>query len=565
MRTVKRCMTELEKVSNRVVLVILLVGMLVFLTNAALCVSVGVTGLYDPDNSDDITGELFVMLPHFWRLSSELGYGVTAEGVGKLWEMPPDRYQLLYSLVFSPELAKYAGPYLGAGFGFYKGEINEEANTALIEYQFGAPHFFGGVMFSLGRLSLRGGVRYVMRDEENPVEPGGLLYQASLMFSFGRRGKARGELAVLERADDTGSGREPPDEVTEYKAPPKYQPPPEYERAKVDKLVTVKLMSEELSLLPQGTIQRVLVQDDKKAASGSLVRTGDKLLLSLPDQPQLELPHLLETMVSLDGKTILQFGDEILLTHPLRTDLLWVDKKGKVIKQLVNYYGGNAGIAMSNDGYTAVAGKLVENPDNVMMALYSPLGMEVWKIPLQMDQRIAQMIVASGGQHVASIVTDHDKWLENHRLEIMDKNGRLSGTISGMGILQKIVLLGDGDKAFVQGYDAYGMVDIPTGELIWQRSGKIRMVSPYGATLSPDGQILFLMLADLKDRAEEAYGWKSLALDSATGGEMMVEYLPRKYPTTWDRIYEQVSASEIRILAGQQKITYSWEKKEGGR
>ena len=124
---------------------------------------------------------------------------------------------------------------------------------------------------------------------------------------------------------------------------------------------------------------------------------------------------------------------------------------------------------------------------------------------------------------------------------------------------------GDGEKAFVQGYDTYGVVDIPSGELIWQRNEKIRMVSPYGATLSPDGKILFLMLADLKDRAEETYGWKSLALDSATGADMMLEYLPRKYPTTWDRIYEQVSASEIKILAGQQRITYSWEKKEGGR
>jgi len=553
-----------EKMSNLVVLIILLVGMLILSADAALSVSIGVTGLYDPDNTDDVTGELFLMLPHFWRLSSELGYGFTGEGFGNLFEMPPDRYQLLYSLVFSPELTKYAGPYLGAGFGYYKGEIPEDDDTELIEYQFGAPHFFGGVMFNLGRLSLRGGVRYVLHDEENPIEPGGLLYQASLMFSFGRRGKRR-ESVVSERPIGTVPVREVPDKDQEYEPPPEYKPPPEYERAKTAELVTVKLVSEEISLMPQGAVQRVLVRDDKKAASGSLVRTADKLILSLPDKPQLELPRLMETMVSLDGKTILQFGDEIMLTHPVLTDLFWVDRNGKVIRQLVNYYGGNAGIAMSNDGYTAIAGKLLDDPETMMMALYSPLGEEVWNFPLQKDQRIAQMIVASGGQHVAAIVTDSDKWLENHRIEIMDRNGRRSGTISGMGILQKIVLLGDGEKAFVQGYDTYGVVDIPSGELIWQRKEKIRMVSPYGATLDPDGKILFLMLADLRDRAEETYGWKSLALDSVTGGEMMVEYLPRKYPTTWDRIYEQVSASEIRILAGQQKITYSWEKREGGR
>jgi len=564
MGTVERCMAEMEKVSNRVVLVILLVGMLVFLTNAALCVSVGVTGLYDPDNSDDITGELFVMLPHFWRLSSELGYGVTAEGVGKLWEMPPDRYQLLYSLVFSPELTKYAGPYLGAGFGFYKGEIPGEAKTDPIEYQFGAPHFFGGVMFNLGRLSLRGGARYVMHDKEYPVEPGGLLYQASLMFSFARRGKARGELAVSERADGTESGREPPDEVTEYKPPPEYQPPLEYEMAKVDELVTVKLVSEEISLKPEGTIRSVVIKDDKSGMSGHLVGTAGKLVLSFPDQPQVELPHLLDTMISLDGKAILQFGDRTGLRHPIRTDLYWVDSAGKVVGRLQDHYAGRAAIAMSNDGFTAVAGKLMGESDTVEMALYSPAGVKLWEVQLPEDQRVAQMSVMPGGQYIAALTTNSDAWLKDHRIEIRDQNGRPSETVSGMGVLQILVPLGDGSRIFVQAHSSYGIVDIATSELIWQRRGKVRMISPYGAALSPDGRTLFLLFADLRDGQEGVYGWQFLALDSATGEEMMLEYLPRKYTTTWDRVYEDVSDNEIRILAGQQRITYSWEKKEGG-
>jgi hypothetical protein len=324
--------------------------------------------------------------------------------------------------------------------------------------------------------------------------------------------------------------------------------------------IKVALESEENVSVPEGTVQRILVERDKQMISGHLLRRDDKLLLAVPDQPQVELPRVLETMISKDGKTILQFGDEIKLTHPRRTDLYWVDQSGKVVHQLVNHYAGNAVIAMSDDGFTVVAGKLFDKPDDAVVALYSPVGRELWVVRLEEDRRVAQIVVTPKGQHAVAIVTDSQDWMQNHRVQIRHKNGEISAIVPDMGVLQKLVLLDDGSKAFIQGYDSYGMLDIPTGRLIWQRQEKVRMISPYGAGLSPDGTILFLLIADLKDKAEETYGWELVALNASAGERLLQEHLPKKYPSTWERVFEQISEDGIRILAGQQRVRYSWKR-----
>lgn len=330
-----------------------------------------------------------------------------------------------------------------------------------------------------------------------------------------------------------------------------------------DQKITVKLLSKEPLLLPKGAIRRIIIRHDEQKLIGYLIREANKRLLSIPNRPQIELPYPLEVFVSLDGKTVLQFGDSLRLAHPERTDLYWINEGGEAIAQVVNHFSGDARLNISDDGFTAISGSLFGKPESRSLALFSPLGKRLWEKSLNSKRRIDQILVSPQGNFIITIATDREKWLENHRLEIWNKSGAHETAIDELGILQKFVILGSGKKVFIQGYDAYGIVDIPSRRLLWKRPGKIRMISPYGAVLSPDKTTLILLLAEFEGRRTGIYRWKILALNASTGEEFAHFYLPEQYPSTWERVFEKVTAREIKILAGKQRISYSWHKQNG--
>ena len=229
----------------------------------------------------------------------------------------------------------------------------------------------------------------------------------------------------------------------------------------------------------------------------------------------------------------------------------------------MDYYAGNAVLSMSSDGYTGVAGKLFGRPEESRFGLYSPQGNRIWEVSLGKRERIDKILVAPGGQWAASLVTDSDRWLEDHRIQLRQKQGELTTTLSGVGIIQKIVLLYNGPTLFIQGFDHYGMADLQSGGLIWRVEGKIRMASVSGAALSPDRKTLFLVLADVKDKSQSEYNWMLQARDAKTGEILMVEKLPRQYPSTWSPVFEEVTPTEVRLQAGNYRLTFGW-KREGG-
>ena len=85
---------------------------------------------------------------------------------------------------------------------------------------------------------------------------------------------------------------------------------------------SVQLISEE-ALTPSDKKARLLfIRKGNQIQTGSIRRIGEKIELALPDAPVLELTRKLETAVSLDGKTIVQYGDEVDQSHPSRDKYL---------------------------------------------------------------------------------------------------------------------------------------------------------------------------------------------------------------------------------------------------
>lgn len=321
------------------------------------------------------------------------------------------------------------------------------------------------------------------------------------------------------------------------------------------------------AIAPPGapSVQWLVTKQDDRARVGNVVRRDRKLAIVFAEGAPVELPRDLETQVSGDGKTIVQFGDETKLDLPRRTDVYWLDAKGAVVGSLVGRYAGNAVVSLSTDGYTAVGGKRLDKPSEVTLGLYSPQGKPVWEVRLAANERVAMAAVMPGGRSVVTVVTDGKRWLEDNRLTIHRERGAADAPVV-LGVVQKLVLLGDGQRAFVQGFDAFGVLDVAAKRLAWKRAGKIRMVSPHGAALAPDGRTLFLMLAGPKEKATQAeYRWILRALDAATGDEKGSLELPKPTPATWSHVFEDVTASHVKVLAGSSRVTLAWRQEGGDR
>lgn len=328
--------------------------------------------------------------------------------------------------------------------------------------------------------------------------------------------------------------------------------------------VTVKLLSEEKLTLPEQAVKPLLIRKDQQIVRGYILLSAGKMKLSLPDRPALEFPYSLETLVSLDGKTILQFGDELDKSHPQRTNLYWVDNSGNIVSQVVNYYAERARISLSDNGFTAVAGPLYQERDTVVLSLYAPTGEKLWEFALNKNQRAANVKVTPKGEYTILVTTDNKEWLKNHQLHIVNDKGELQASLTNFDVIQKITLVDNDEHLFVQGYDTYGLVKIPNGSIVWLQREKIRMVSPFAAQISPQGDLLFIILADFQGKPQATYRWQLVSLNVSDGKEVHSAWLPKEYPSTWHHVFEQISSNRLQILAGQERIIYSWQKQKGG-
>jgi hypothetical protein len=324
--------------------------------------------------------------------------------------------------------------------------------------------------------------------------------------------------------------------------------------------------AEPISAAAADPLRRLVTKPDDRVRLGQLVRRDRKLTVELAGAAPVALPRDLDTQVSADGSTIVQSGDEAKLDLPRRTDVYWYDAKGVALGRLVGRYAGNAVVALSTDGFTAVGGQVLDEPGETALGLYTPQGSRLWEVRLAPSERVATAAVAPGGRFVVTLVTDATRWLEGHRLRVHREGGTADAPVAALGVVQKLVLLGDGQRAFVQGLEAFGVLDAATNRLSWRREGRIRMVSPHGAALDAEGRIIFLMLARLGEKARDArqkeYRWNLRALDAASGQDAGSLELPTPHPATWGRVFEEVTASQIRILAGSSRVTLGW--RQGG-
>jgi len=316
--------------------------------------------------------------------------------------------------------------------------------------------------------------------------------------------------------------------------------------------------------VPQNAIRHMLIETATGVQPGYISEQEGITTVALPGKKEISLPFRLPQIISYDGSTIIQFGDPYLLDEPQRLDVFWIDSEGKEKNRLVNHYGGDARLDVSADGFTSVGGSLLERQGNSSVSCYSPDGKMIWETYLKERRHISQIYAGTKGSLIITVTTDPDHWLKDFRLDIYDRSGNQRSSIKDLGIIQRVVLIGNDRRIFFQGRESYGAIDGVSGKVLWRTPGKITMVSPYGASLSPDGRYLFTVVIGQEGRRSGPYHWKFVVLDISSGRIIGTQMLPDKYPATWERIFESVGNDSVTVIAGSSRINISIKTVKGG-
>jgi hypothetical protein len=310
-------------------------------------------------------------------------------------------------------------------------------------------------------------------------------------------------------------------------------------------------------------VREFAVQRDDGHAIASLISAGDRLQLRLPRVPPLTLPTRLETLVSRDGRTVLQYGDDLIRMHPQRTDLFWVDDSGDIRAQVRNTYGGEAAVDMADDGHVAVAApdyflshkheQLLEHTHAVqqetLVDLYDPQGRKLLGGRLPKVRKVSMLRAIAGGGGVLLVSASASKPLEDNRLAVVRARGTLNDIPHSFGIVQKISVLEGASRAFVQGTLAYGVIDLQQLRVLWQRAGKIRQISPYGAAIDTVRQRLYVMTGISVDAATQSYRWTLSVFGAENGTPLGQATLPQPYRSTPLPVFVDFKADSIGVLA----------------
>lgn len=350
-------------------------------------------------------------------------------------------------------------------------------------------------------------------------------------------------------------------------------------------LLATLLLSTAFAQSPSGNFDRLQLSVDETATVGAFrtapPRTRDfvvqhdgldqlarlsaedgKQRLNLPANRTLELPLKLDTLVARKSRTVLQYGDALMQMHPLRTDLFWIDAKGAIAAQVRNTYDGAAAIDMADDGHVAVAARGYfdkHSRDDAKRAtrvdLYTPDARKIFGATLPNDRKVAHLRAFSGGGGALLVSVPAAKPLVDNRILVLRVKAAQAEIAHRFGVVQKIAVLEGATRAFVQGTEGWGMLDLTRNRLLWEKRGKIRQISPRGAALDAARQRLYLMTGESADAGTLTYRWTLSVLGAEDGAPLGQVKLERPLPSTSLPVFLDAGAQGIAVLTEERRLT----------
>jgi hypothetical protein len=288
----------------------------------------------------------------------------------------------------------------------------------------------------------------------------------------------------------------------------------------------------------------------------------DRPVITMPDGRALRLPLDLNVVTSRDNRTVVQYGDALMRMHPVRTDLFWIGEDGNVRAEIRNRFDGKTVLDMSDDGYLAVVGGAFLSevprgePKPKTAVIYSPAGEVIAEARIGPETEVAQIVsLPRGSGGLMAAAPTGEPLVENRLLLLRDGEiERLED--AGFGLLQKLVGLGRNGLVFVQGSNAYGLVDAAEGAVLWRNPGGIRLVGPQAAALDPSGAQLFLMTGE-RVGSDALYAWTLTILDAGTGEGLGQRAIEGRFPGVSEPVFTELTEDSAVIAPGGNRMRLS--------
>lgn len=284
-------------------------------------------------------------------------------------------------------------------------------------------------------------------------------------------------------------------------------------------------------------------------------RRNFRPVISVSENLQVRLPLPLNAKVSRDRRTIVQYGDPLFRMHPQRLDIYWIGEDGEVRDTVLNRFDGESRLAISRDGYLAVAGGAFlseAEPGEAKpkaVELYNPRGEPIADATVEPGRDLTHLVPLPEGRGVIFSTAPSKDNLSDNRLLLLEREQTRDVTPEGFGILQKVVALET--SAFVQGEMNFGLFDLEEGELMWSRPETIRLIGPEAAMLSSDGRLLMLVTGD-RVGAEAIYRWTLTVLDASSGKSLAQERLEGEFPSAESEVFADVGENHAVLRIGDQ-------------
>ena len=158
---------------------------------------------------------------------------------------------------------------------------------------------------------------------------------------------------------------------------------------------------------------------------------------------------------------------------------------------------------------------------------------------------------------MAAVICNAKNPLKDHRILILDGKNNEVKRINNLSLVQKMVVVGQSKALFIQGRDRHGLINLSDGTVAWTQPGNVRLISPSGASLSPDGSLLFLLLADWDGRSKPAYSWRLQSLEATDGQVLSVMDMPKPMAGTRANLFGKIDADKVEIITDTEQLSIS--------
>lgn len=307
---------------------------------------------------------------------------------------------------------------------------------------------------------------------------------------------------------------------------------------------------------------RILIKRAKDIRIGAILSVDGRRVFALQNAPQVILPYDLPALIARSGNMILQYGDPRGLLNPRVLNLYWLNSEGKEVGKLEEHYGPHSLVGISDDGFTAVVGATLSADLRAQaLGLFTPTGERRWERTMREEAVIrAEPAVSERGMRVAAVTTSSRDPLKDHRILILDNQGAEINSVSSMGIIQRMVVVGNGKALFIQAHQRHGLIDFSSGQLMWSKEGNVRLIAPQAAAMSPNEDVLFLLVTDWIGKPQAKYRWQLKALSVSNGHELGTIDLPQEMPSTSSDVFGRIDNDKIGILFESEELSISWSR-----